>query len=233
MESVAHAVAAAGGPPAPLGGGPAVQVSPAAPAPQSYFLAAAIGIAVAFAIGAGAFLVWHVTRSTEAAVPSVNPAVSVIIVPAAPPAISGAFPPSARAPLEGPSAAAPVPSASVAAAEPSPAPPPTGGAAAPPPPAVEPPAPAAPPTGDVPAPAEPVVLNVPDGASILVGGVALEDGARTVGRPKPGKTVAVVVRAAGYDDAVLVIDATTASPLEVTLHKHRHRAAPVIPANPY
>jgi hypothetical protein len=277
MEDVARAAQAAGGPPAPLGTFPVAAPAPpavAAPAAQpspSYFLAAAIGVVVAFAIGAGAFLLWHLTRPSEAVLPtgSSTPAVSVIVVPGAPPGITGAFPP-AHGPQETSSGVAagsavpptptPTPTSSAVAVDVAPAPPATGSAApepAPPGDGPKPtaaatadgprpsaagadtakstaaPVPAAPSTGDQPAPAEPVVLEIPDGAIVLVGGAPLADGAHVVPRPKAGKTVTAVVRAAGYDDGVVVIDATTPSPVEVTLHKHRHRAAPAIPANPY
>ncbi len=200
--------------------GPAMAAAqdPHPPATAQYLLAAAIGVSVAFVLGAGAFFVWHSTRPAEVAVPLPSPAVSVIVVPGAPPGVTGAIV-SSRPPLD-PATAAPevAPSAAVA---PSPR---------------EEPAPAAPTTGELTeqtAPAETVVLNIPDGAAILVDGVALGDGAHALPRPRPGQTVSLVVRQAGYDDAVLSLDASTSSPVLVTLRKHRHHNEPAIPANPY
>ena len=78
------------------------------------------------------------------------------------------------------------------------------------------------------------MLTIPDGATVFVAGAALADGAHTVPRPKAGQTLNVIVRAAGYDDAFVTLNAATISPFDVQLRKRQHhRVDPSIPANPY
>jgi hypothetical protein len=212
------------------GAGPATNV----PAAMHYAVAVAIGVSVALAVGVAAFVLWRSMRAPEPSVLAPAPTVTAVDVPAhGPPVVPTVPSPSAVPPGAGvPSATSRVePPSAVIGTTPTPsdhvAPAPSGagtGASAPVPPA----------TGEVAPSDDAIVLTIPDGATVFVAGAALADGAHTVPRPKAGQTLNVIVRAAGYDDAFVTLNAATISPFDVQLRKRQHhRVDPSIPANPY
>lgn len=67
-----------------------------------------------------------------------------------------------------------------------------------------------------------IAFNVSPAQAVLVlDGKDLDKGVRSVPRPPPGTTVSVHVRADGYDDAVIQVDAFTKSPVEMILRESR------------
>lgn len=85
-------------------------------------------------------------------------------------------------------------------------------------PAPRPPAPSATASAKPAAPSGDIVIDVtPAEAILVVDGEELAEDARTVARPAAGESVTVAVRATGYGEAIVTIDASTESPIAVAL----------------
>jgi serine/threonine-protein kinase len=90
-----------------------------------------------------------------------------------------------------------------------------------------------------------ITLKVtPAEAMIVVDGQELRGDKRAVPRPAPGKTMALVVRAKGFDEATLWVDYFSPTTLDITLKpileidnvpapKPKSKRAPSLPENPY
>jgi hypothetical protein len=73
-----------------------------------------------------------------------------------------------------------------------------------------------------------VVQVKPADATLIVDGLELAEGHRSLVRPPAGQLVTLVARAKGHDDATLMVDYFTVTPLEIVL---RPTAADTTPAD--
>jgi serine/threonine-protein kinase len=91
---------------------------------------------------------------------------------------------------------------------------------------------ATPTTTTMPAGADIVFRVTPPDATLLVDGLELGADKRTLARPRAGKTCTVVARAKGHDDAILMVDYFTTTPLDIALKRSSKPDAFEVPSVP-
>ena len=69
----------------------------------------------------------------------------------------------------------------------------------------------------------------PADATVVVGGIELARGQRSLPRPPVGRTVTIVARAKGHDDVSVLVDYFTVTPLDIVLRPSPDDAHAVAP----